>query len=35
MEERDGWIIVDVVPQAIQKAQEMRAERDQIYGNIY
>jgi hypothetical protein len=35
MEERDGWLIIDVVPKAVERAQAMRAERDQIYGNIY
>lgn len=35
MQERDGWLIVDVVPKAIERARAMRAERDQIYRNIY
>lgn len=32
MEERDGWLIVDVVPKAVERAQAMRAERDQSTG---
>jgi hypothetical protein len=35
MREKNGWIIVDVVPEAIERAKAIRAERDQRYGNIF
>src|SRR5438093_10647924 len=35
MIEQQGWIIVDVVEQAVTRAKARRAERDRSYGNIY
>lgn len=35
MRRKNGWIIVDVVPEAVDRAKATRAERDRRYGNIF
>lgn len=35
MRQENGWIIIEVVPEAIKRAKAIRAERDQRYGNIF